>query len=100
MSNGPNGIESLAGVSETTLGFDGSLDVIAEAVSLAENAGAPTVHPDGLPNFSLVANPADVLALSTAKVSADSHQPLLGPDATQVTGRVGLGRADLLRTRM
>lgn len=91
VSNGPNGIESLAGVSETTLSFDGSLDVVAEAVSLAENAGAPTVHPDGLPNFSLVANPTDVLALSTAKVSEDSHQPLLGPDATQVTGRSALG---------
>lgn len=91
VSNGPNGVESLAGVSETTLSFDGSLDVIAEAVSLAESAGAPTVHPDGKPNFSLVANPADVLALSTAKVSEDSHQPLLGPDATQVTGRSALG---------
>ncbi|MCV7002812.1 phage major capsid protein [Mycolicibacterium alvei] len=91
VANGPSGIESLTGVSETTLSFDGSLDVIAEAVSLAENAGAPTVHPDGLPNFSLVANPSDVLALSTAKVSDDSHQPLLGPDATKVTGRSALG---------
>ena len=92
VANGPSGIESLAGVQETTLVFDGSLDVIAEAVSLSENAGAPTVNPvDQLPNFALVANPADVLTLSTAKVSEDSHQPLLGPDATQVTGRSALG---------
>lgn len=92
VTNGPNGLESLTGVSETTLTFDGSLDVIAEAVSLSENAGAPTVNPvDQLPNFSLVANPADVLALSTAKVATDSNAPLLGVDATQVTGRSALG---------
>lgn len=92
VTNGPNGLESLTGVTETTAVFDGSLDVIAEAVSLAENAGAPTIHPvDGLPNFSLVANPVDVLALSTAKVSTDSNQPLLGVDATAVTGRSALG---------
>jgi hypothetical protein len=32
-----------------------------------------------------------VLALSTAKVAVDSNQPLLGPDATQATGRSVLG---------
>ncbi|GAA1683556.1 hypothetical protein MMUR_22200 [Mycolicibacterium murale] len=92
IANGPSGLESLAGVQTTDSAFDGSLDVIAEAVSLAENAGAPAINPmDQRPNYSLVANPMDVLALSTAKVSDDSHQPLLGPDATQVTGRSALG---------
>ena len=92
VANGPSGIESLDDVQETTLSFDGSLDVIAEAVSLAENAGVPVLNPlDGRPNMSLVGNPADVLTLSTAKVADDSRQPLLGPDATQATGRSALG---------
>lgn len=92
VANGPNGIESLTSVQDTTLSFDGSLDVFAEAVSLAENVGVLTTSiVDGRPNMALVGNPADVLAVSTAKVAAESNQPLLGPDATQATGRSVLG---------
>ncbi|MGV0777722.1 phage major capsid protein [Mycolicibacter kumamotonensis] len=91
VTNGPNGIESLAGVQTTTGTFDGSLDVFAEAVSLAETVGVQAVSVDGLPGMAFVGHPSDVLALSTAKVSTDSHQPLLGPDATQATSRSVLG---------
>lgn len=92
VANGPSGLESLTGVQETSRSFDGSLDVIAEAVSLSESAGAPTINPaDGLPNFTLIANPVDVLTLATSKTSEDSNLPLLGQDATQVTGRSALG---------
>lgn len=92
VANGPNGIESLANAQETTLAFDGSLDVFAEAVSLAENVGVLAVNPvGGRPNMALVGNPADVLAVSVAKVAVDSNAPLLGPDATQATGRSVLG---------
>jgi hypothetical protein len=41
--------------------------------------------------MSFVGNPGDVLAVSTAKVAADSNAPLLGPDATQATSRSVLG---------
>ncbi|MBB2770547.1 UNVERIFIED_ORG: HK97 family phage major capsid protein [Mycolicibacterium obuense] len=92
VANGPDGIESLTDVQTTTLAFDGSLDVFAEAVSLAENVGVLAVNvADGGPNMALVGNPADVLAVATSKVAADSNQPLLGPDATQATGRSVLG---------
>ncbi|MGV0849462.1 phage major capsid protein [Mycolicibacterium phlei] len=92
VANGPDGIESLTGVQETTLSFDGSLDVFAEAVSLAENVGVLATNVvDGLPNMALVGSPADVLAVATSKVTADSNQPLLGPDATRATGRSVLG---------
>ncbi|MCC9186738.1 phage major capsid protein [Mycolicibacterium mageritense] len=90
--NGPSGLESLPNVQETTVSFDGSLDVFAEGISLAENAGVLAVNPlDGLPNMAFVGNPTDVLSVSTTKVAADSNQPLLGPDATQATGRSILG---------
>lgn len=46
---------------------------------------------DGRPNMALVGNPADVTAVSVSKVSDGSSQPLLGPDATQATGRSVLG---------
>lgn len=45
----------------------------------------------GLPGMSFVGNPADVLAVSVAKVADDSNAPLLGPDATQATSRSVLG---------
>jgi HK97 family phage major capsid protein len=92
VANGPDGIESLANVQTTTGSFDGSLDVFAESVALAEGVGVLAVNPvDGLPNMAFVGNPADVLAVSTAKVAVDSNQPLLGPDATQATTRSVLG---------
>jgi HK97 family phage major capsid protein len=92
VTNGPSGLESLANVQVTTGAFDGSLDVFAEAISLAENVGVLAVNPvDGLPNMAFIGHPSDVLALATAKVAVDSNQPLLGPDATQATSRSVLG---------
>lgn len=92
VSNGPSGLESLSHVAETERSFDGTTDVFAEAISLAENAGALTTNPiDGRPNLTFVGHPNDVLALSTAKTAEDSNLPLLGPDATAATGRSVLG---------
>lgn len=88
VANGPDGIESLADVQTTMGSFDGSLDVFAEAVSLAENVGVLAVNPvDGLPNMALVGNPADVLTVSVAKVAVDSNETLLGRDATAPVSR-------------
>jgi len=90
----PDGIDSLAGVQTTTRAFSesGNLDVFAEAISLAEQVGVLPVDPvTGLPGMGFVGNPADVLAVSTTKVSEDSAQPLLGPDATKATSRSVLG---------
>ncbi len=92
VANGPSGIESLNDVAETDGSFDGSLDVFAEAISLAENAGVLAVNPiDGLPNLSLVGNPTDVLNVATAKVADDSNETLLGRDATAAVSRSVLG---------
>jgi HK97 family phage major capsid protein len=41
--------------------------------------------------MAFVGNPTDVLSVSTTKVMSTSNQPLLGPDATQATGRSILG---------
>lgn len=83
VANGPDGIESLDDVQITDGSFDGSLDVFAEAISLAENVGVLAVSPvDGRPNMALVGNPADVLTVSTAKVAVDNNQPLLGSAPT------------------
>jgi HK97 family phage major capsid protein len=92
VANGPNGLEHLTENQVTERAYDGTLDVFAEAISLAENAGVPAVNPiDGTPNLNFVGNPADVLTLATAKVADDSNQPLLGPDATAATARSVLG---------
>lgn len=82
----PDGIESLADVQETTGSFDGSLDVVAEAISLAETVGVL------LEEMSLVAHPLDVLKLGTAKTdNTDSNVALLAPDASSPTRRSALG---------
>lgn len=91
VANGPSGLESLT-VQETNDVFDDTLDVFAEGISLAEQAGVYPVDPvTGQPGMSFVGNPADVLAVSTTKVGAESNQPLLGPDATSATSRSILG---------
>jgi HK97 family phage major capsid protein len=92
VANGPSGVESLANSQTTVTVFDGTLDVFAEAISLAENAGVLAVDPvTGLPGMSFVGNPTDVLTVSTAKTATNSNEPLLGPDATAPTKRAILG---------
>ncbi|MGV0720558.1 phage major capsid protein [Mycolicibacterium elephantis] len=91
VANGPDGIESITFQSTTGV-FDGSLDLLAEAISLAENAGVPAISPvDGLPNMAFVGHPNDVLALMQLHTADDSNAPLLGVDATAATARIALG---------
>jgi HK97 family phage major capsid protein len=59
--------------------FD-SLDVFAEAQSLAEQVGALVT--------SYVANPADALTLAKLKEGNGSNRPLLGSDPTAPTRRL------------
>ena len=94
VASGPDGLESLSNVQTTDGAFDGSLDVISEAVSLAEQAGVLAVAPDGTPNLSsLIGHPTDVLTLATAKTADDSNETLLGRDATAAVSRSALGIA-------
>ncbi|TFV78375.1 phage major capsid protein [Blastococcus sp. CT_GayMR19] len=72
----------------TVTAFD-SLDVFAEAQSLAEGVGAAIT--------SFVANPADALTLALLKESTGSNRPLLGADPTQPTRRL-IGGVPLLRS--
>jgi HK97 family phage major capsid protein len=86
VANGPDGIESLANVATTTSAFDGSLDVVAEAISLGEQNGVT------LDEMSLVLHPTDTLRLGTAKTDdTDSNVSLLAPDASSPTKRSVLG---------
>lgn len=83
--NGPNGLESLAGVQPVT-GTDWdltNLDMFARAISLAEQVGSTLT--------AFVANPTDMLTLTTSKVASGWEQPLMGPDPTSPTNRSAQG---------
>lgn len=82
--NGPDGLESLAGVQHVDAGSAlTNLDPFAEAISKAETVGAQLT--------SFVAHPDDLLTLATIKVAADWQQPLLGVDAASPTKRSAQG---------
>jgi HK97 family phage major capsid protein len=91
VANGPNGIEHLTANQVTDSAFDGTLDVFAEAISLAERVGVTALAPDGTPGMNFVGNPEDVLTVATTKSGTDFNTPLLGPDASQATNRSILG---------
>lgn len=55
-----------------------SLDVFAEAIAAAKTQGASVT--------SFVVNPADALTVRKLKTATGAITPLLGPDATTVTG--------------
>lgn len=83
-ADGPNGIGSVAGVSEVdTGGSIADLDVFAEAISKAEVEGAQLT--------AFVAHPDDVLVLSKLRKLDGSNEPLLNVDPTQATRRQVLG---------
>jgi HK97 family phage major capsid protein len=92
-SPAPKGLGSLAvnATVEDVQGLDvtafDSLDVFAEAQSLAEQVGAQLT--------SFVAHPDDALALALLKVSTGSNQTLLGSDPTAPTRRL-IGGVPLL----
>ena len=85
VADGPDGLESLMGVSEVDTGAGiVNVDPFAEAISNAEVQGATLT--------SFVAHPSDVLALSKLKkLTSGSNEPLLTSDPTQPTRRVILG---------
>lgn len=78
----PGGLEDLLGVSAVEGAFT-STDPFAEALSVAEGAGA-TVG-------AFVTDPATALTLSKVKRATGSNEPLLGSDATAPTRRSVLG---------
>jgi HK97 family phage major capsid protein len=84
VANGPSGMLSVGGVQTVDIGAGiTNTDPFAEALSKAENVGATIT--------AFVANPADVLTLSTLKRLDNSNEPLLSFDATQATRRQVLG---------
>lgn len=84
VTNGPNGLLSVAGVSTVdTGGAIANTDPFAEALSKAETVGAAVT--------SFVAHPDTVLALAKVKKQTGSNEPLLGYDASQPTQRQVLG---------
>ncbi|NTY57951.1 phage major capsid protein [Mycolicibacterium sphagni] len=84
VTNGPSGLLSVVGVSTVdTAGTIANTDPFAEALSLAETAGAAVT--------SFVAHPTTVLALAKVKKQTGSNEPLLGYDASQPTQRQVLG---------
>lgn len=90
-TNGPSGLGNLGDTQQTDMAWDETLDVFADALSKAEQAGVAAVGADGKPNMTFVLSSGDTLQVMTAKTATDSAQPLLGPDATQATGRSILG---------
>ncbi|WP_330359216.1 phage major capsid protein [Mycobacteroides abscessus] len=84
VANGPSGLLSVAGVQTVdTGGTIANTDPFAEALSLAETAGAVVT--------SFVAHPSTILQLSKVKKQTGSNEPLLGYDASQPTQRQVLG---------
>ena len=88
-ANRPSGLGSLSDTQENDLSWDETLDVFADALSKAEQTGVAAVGADGAPNMTFILSPSDTLRVMTTKVAVDSAAPLLGPDATQATGRNG-----------
>lgn len=84
VTNGPSGLLSVTGVQTVdTGGAITNTDPFAEALSLAETAGAVVT--------SFAAHPTAVLQLSKVKKQTGSNEPLLGYDASQPTQRQVLG---------
>ena len=83
VANGPDGIQSLAGVTTLTGGTITNLDAFAEALSKAEVVGQQIT--------SWVAHPNTALTLAKLKDETASARPLLGPDATSPTKKTVLG---------
>lgn len=84
VTNGPNGIASVSGISAIDAGaaWD-SLDSFYEAIAAAENVGATIA--------AFVTTPAIALTLALLKVSTGSLQPLLGSDVTAPQSRTVAG---------
>lgn len=84
VTNGPSGLLSVSGVQTVDTGATvANTDPFAEALSLAETAGAVVT--------SFVAHPSTVLQLSKVKKQTGSNELLLGYDASQPTQRQVLG---------
>ena len=83
VSDGPGGLEALAGVTAVTGGSITNLDAFAEAISEAETVGQQVT--------GWVAHPDTVLTLMKLKDETVSARSLLGPDATSPTKKSVLG---------
>ena len=84
VTDGPAGIEALAGVTTVTGGTIVDLDPFAEAISKAELVGQRIT--------ASVAHPTTALTLLQLKDEpSTSNRPLLGPDATSPTKKSVLG---------
>ena len=85
VENGPNGLESLAGVQHVDVDvFDlEDLDWAAEAISYAESAGATLT--------SFVCSPSTMQSLLTLKTADGWVTPLLGTDPSSPTKRSVFG---------
>jgi HK97 family phage major capsid protein len=85
VTNGPNGIDSLAGVQHVDGGSTfTNLDAFAAALSKLEQVDSGLTR-------SFVAHPTTLLGLSELKLATGWNAPLLGPDATSPTKRSILG---------